>query len=176
MRGKVLYPLNRLRATHPDLYERERSKYDGRSAALLELRIPLLDVLWNDAVHLSPIHPSLLADAWRAAGLSPETWEREFFEIPVDRIDAHRCVWFASGALARDASPQGAELSLPIDDVARFDPASYRELPRPPARYLEYLRSQRERGRRPRPFAYIAHVLVAAPVDVAGLACVRHGA
>jgi hypothetical protein len=158
MRGETLYPLNLLPAEHPESYEHERRKYDGRET-LLELRIPVLDVLWNEALHLSPIHPSHLAEAWRAAGLWSPAWERAFFEIPVERIDAQRAVWFASGA-------------LPLDDVTRFDPTAYRELDEPPSTYRNYLRRYREEGRRPRPFAHLPHVLVAAPIEVAGLRAV----
>jgi hypothetical protein len=159
MRGDTLYPLNALRARHPDLYEDERRKYVGREL-LLELRIPVLDVLWNAALHLTPIHPSRLAAVWRAAGLSSPAWQREFFEIPVGHIDAKRAVWFASGA-------------LPFEDVTPFHPSRYRELTEAPAAHREYLRRCVGEGRSPRPFAYVPHVLVAAPVDVAGLALVR---
>jgi hypothetical protein len=159
MRGHTLYPLNLLATEHPDLYEDERRKYDGREE-LLELRIPVLEVLWNDALHLAPIHPRRLAAAWRAEGLSAPAWDSEFFAIPADRIDASKAVWFERGA-------------LPLDDVRPFDAGRYRELDAPPAGYREYLRDYRERGRRARPFAYVPHVLVAAPVDVAGLRLVR---
>lgn len=163
MRGDVLYPLNMLQATYPDLYEDERGKYAGRREELLELRIPVLEVLWNDALHLSPIHPSHLAAAWDEAGLSSPAWEREFFEIPVGRVEGLECVWFASGA-------------LPLDDVTRFDPNAYQELVQPPASHRQYLRRCKASGRRPRPFAYLPHVLVAAPLNVAGLALVTaHG-
>jgi len=175
MRGEVLYPLNLLQLTDPDLYEHERTKYVGREA-LLELRIPVLGVLWNDAVHLSPLHPYHLAAAWRAAGLWSPVWEREFFRIPVERIDGDRCVSFASGALsANDSRGEGVALSLPSAEVTRFDPVAYEELVQPPARYHEYLGCRQRRGRRLRPFAYIPHVLVAAAVNVAGLALVRAG-
>lgn len=160
MHGETLYPLNELREVDRDAYEGERRKYAGREE-LLDLRIPGLDVLWNDALHLAPIHPSRVSAAWRAAGLSSPAWAREFFEIPVDRIDARRAVWFGRGA-------------LPLDDVEPFDPSRYGELAEPPPAYLAYLRDYRERGRRPRPFAYLPHVLVAAPIDVAGLGVV-HG-
>jgi hypothetical protein len=165
MRGETLYPLNLLRDIHPDLFERERRKYAGRDA-LLELRIPLLDVLWNDTLHLSPLHPYHLAEAWRSVGLSSPAWERRFFRIPVEQLAGRPSVWFASGAL----TAQGA---LPGDAVTRFDPARYRELARPPARYLEYLVDERRSGHAPRPFAHLPHVLVAGPVDVAGVPLVR---
>jgi len=172
MRGEMLYPLNLLRAIHPDLYEHQRGKYAGREA-LLELRIPILEVLWNDALHLSPLHPYHLAAAWRAAGLSSPAWECGFFKIPLERIDRHRCVWFANGEVAVNDTPRTAPLALPVSEITRFDPIAYEELVQPPASYHEYLRRMQERGRRPRPFAHIPHVLVAAPIDVAGLPQVR---
>jgi hypothetical protein len=158
MRGETLYPLNALRTVHPDLYDDERRKYVGREK-LLDLRIPILDVLWNDALHLAPIHPLHLARVWRAAGLESPAWERDFFEIPVERIDAKRTVWFARGALPLDVEP--------------FEPGRYRELMQPPPAYDAYLREYQDRGRHPRPFAHLPHVLVAAPIDVAGLRLVR---
>ena len=39
--------------------------------------------------------------------------------------------------------------------------------------YEAYLRDSKERGRSPRLFAHLPHVLVSAPVDVAGLRLVR---
>jgi hypothetical protein len=159
MRGETLFPLNRLRDVDLELYEAERAKYTGREE-LLELRIPVLAVRWNDALHLAPIHPRLLAAAWLEAGLELPARAGAFFEIPVERVDAARTVWFGRGA-------------LPLDDVVPFDPAAYRELEQAPAAYVEYLRGCRERGRRARPFAYLPHVLVAAPLDVAGLRVVR---
>lgn len=159
MRGDTLYPLNDLREVDPDLHESGRQKYVGREK-LLELRIPVLDALWNDALHLVPIHPSHLARAWRAAGHASAAWERQFFEIPVERIDAHRAVWFGRGA-------------LPLDDVVPFDASRYRELTKVPPAYDAYLRDAKEQARLPRPFAYVPHVLVAEPIDVTGLRLVR---
>jgi hypothetical protein len=173
MRGETLYPLNQLRAIHPDVYEHEKGKYGGREA-VLEFRIPLLDLLWNDTLHLSPIHPRHLAAAWRSVGLWSPVWERDCFEIPVDRIAGHPCVWFASEAFWVNNSPhEDVPLSPPLDEFSPFDPSAYRQLAEPPASYHEYLRRQQERGRRPLQFPKIPHVLVAGPIDVAGLTLVR---
>src|SRR5438876_4446237 len=104
MRGETLYPLNQLRSVDPVLYEREVVKYKGREA-VLEFRIPFIGVLWNDALHLSTIHPSHLAAAWRAVGLWTPIWERLFFQIPLDRVAVHQCVWFASESFWVNNSP-----------------------------------------------------------------------
>ncbi len=173
MRGDVLYPLSVLHKKFPDLYEHERAKYAGREI-LLELWIPILQVLWTEALHLSPLHPYHLAAAWRAQELTSTTWDREFFEIPVERIDASRSVWFSSGVLiGNEVERERGRPSIPVDQVTRFDPSVYRGMERPPTRYLEYLQDQREHSRRPRPFAHVPHVLVAASVDVANVDVVR---
>jgi hypothetical protein len=72
-----------------------------------------------------------------------------------------------------DGPDERGRLSLPGADVSWFDAARYRELEAPPARQLEHLRERRERGGRVRPFAFVPHVLVGAPLDVAGLELVR---
>jgi hypothetical protein len=169
MRGTTLFPLNELERRHPDLYRRARAKYAGREA-LLEYRIPILDVLWNDALHLAPIHPARLAAAWSAKGLTSPAWDQDFFQVPVHRIAGRPSVWFAHeayGSLA-DADP-----GLPGEDFSLFDPDRYAELAEPPSAYLDHLRSRKETGRAPRPFAFVPHVLVAGAIDVGGVALVR---
>jgi hypothetical protein len=173
MRGASLYPLNVLRTRHADLYERERRKYVGRED-LLRLTIPLLDVLWTDVVHLAPIHPWRLADAWRKAGLWSEVWEGRFFQIPVERIVGLRCIWFSSGALSpRERSSGIRQLEADGGELSWFRPAEYDELDQVPQRYETYLRECSRDARRARPFAHIPHVLVEGAIDVAGVPLVE---
>ena len=164
LRDETLYPLNDLQALHPDLYALEAAKYEGREL-VRELRIPLLEVTWNDAVHLAPIHPYHLAASWGAAGLSSRMWEREFLAIPVGRIDARLAVWFA---YSTDVVSPLAE-----DEFIPFDADAYEELTKAPAAYAAYMHRLRESGRPGRHFGYVPHVLVAGPIDVSGLTCVR---
>jgi hypothetical protein len=164
MRGATLYPLNVLRTAHPDLYEQERAKYAGRET-LLDVRIPLVGVRWSDALHLSPIHPYRLAEAWRAAGFSWPDGKAEFLRIPIERLGPAPAVWFGSGALSEAGSLPGA-------DVALFDEGRYAELVELPPAHCAYLRGLPDDAV-PRPFAYVPHVLVAGPVDVEGVAVVR---
>ena len=173
LRGQTLYPLGLLRNVHRDLYEVELAKYAGREV-LLDLRIPLLEVRWNDVLHLCPLHPSRLGRAWRAAGIDSAAWEHDFYRIPVDALAGLPAVWFATGAVSLPDGPdEQGRLSLPSDDVSWFDAARYRELDAPPVRHLEHLRERREQGAGARPFAYVPHVLVGAPLDVGGHELVR---
>jgi hypothetical protein len=173
LRGETLYPLNQLESLDPALYERERGKYKGREA-VLEFRIPAIDLLWNDTLHLSIIHPYHLAAAWREVGLWTPIWERPFFQIPLERVAGYQCIWFASESFWVNNSPdEDVPLAPPLEEFKPFDPIAYEELREAPASYYDYLRRQLERGRRPLQFPKIPHVLVPGPVEVAGLALVR---
>jgi hypothetical protein len=173
MRGETLYPLNRLKSIDPVLYERGRAKYKGREA-VLEFRIPLIDVLWNDTLHLSTIHPYHLAAAWREVGLWTPFWERAFFRIPMDRIAAHQCVWFASESFWVNNSPaEHVPLAPPPEEFTLFDPTAFEEAGEAPASYYGYLRRQQRRGRPPLQFPKIPHVLVPGSIETAGLMLVR---
>ena len=68
-RGTSLLPLNALRRTHPDVYERERVKWNGRES-VLEWQVPHLGVPWADTVNLSSIDPVHLISARRRLGVS----------------------------------------------------------------------------------------------------------
>ena len=79
MQGNVLFPLNMLKETHPDVYAEEASKYATRDG-LMQQTLPILNCLWNDVLHLSAVHPSVFKDALAEAG-SPKSFNLEFFEI-----------------------------------------------------------------------------------------------
>jgi len=78
--GSILYPLNQLKHIHLDVAINQFMKYHGRQA-LLKLRIPRLNCLWNDVLHFSPVHPAKIKAAMEEAGLKigPHKWK--FFEI-----------------------------------------------------------------------------------------------
>jgi hypothetical protein len=128
MVGTTLYPLNTLKTLHPDLYARQVAKYAGREA-VLAFRIPYLDVLWNDTVHTSVIHPAYLTAAWEAVGVGRPFRERaQFFKIPLDRLAPHRCVSFRSEAYwINNSSNEDAPLVAPIEEFSLFDPLTYHE-------------------------------------------------
>ena len=155
--GDVLVPLHRLAELDATAHAAELAKYDGRET-LLELRLPG-GLLWNDVLHCAPLHPHLLFAARLAHGLA-ETERRTFFEIPLDRVASHPVFW-----LTQD---DDGELQF-----EPFDPTRYRPLDRVPEAHLSHLRERAGTGRPARPFAFVPHVLVAGPIEVAGLRTVR---
>jgi hypothetical protein len=57
----------------------------------------------------------------------------------------------------------------PADEFEPFDPARYEPLDAPTPAHLDYLKRMEDRGKPPLMFVHIPHVLVAGPVDVAGV-------
>lgn len=65
--GEVLYPLNVLRTHLPEIYDAQVKKYSGREGVMAH-KVPILECLWNDVLHFSPVHPSKIRDAIADAG------------------------------------------------------------------------------------------------------------
>jgi hypothetical protein len=158
-RGTTLYPLNLLQDVYPDAYAAQRAKYHGREG-LMEYRIPLLDVRWNDVIFCAPLHPYHVYAALLEAGGRPDpalTW----FQIPLERLRQKRVAYLTYVATG---------MNNPADtDVEVFTPATYRELTHLPARTGAYYRAEIGAGRRPLLFHGVPHVLVEGTLDVADL-------
>lgn len=108
MIGTSLLPLNELRTRHPDIYESEIAKYNDRSG-LPQTHIPLLNCLWNNVIHCSPIHPHLLYRAWRDAGKAHPS-EAGFYRIPIERVANLPVVTMRGHTFTRLDSKRYAEL------------------------------------------------------------------
>jgi hypothetical protein len=168
LRGTTIEPLSALRAAHPDLHAAAAAKYAGARVRNLAIRVPILDVMWDDLVHLLPLHPGRVYRAQRAAGLEPAP--QTFFRIPVGRLPPEKTLWFRFGTVL------GLEEQLgqpPDDEFAPFDAEAYRELAEVPGRAAAYYRAAVAAGLRPSPFRFIPQVLVAAPIEVAGVEMVE---
>jgi hypothetical protein len=176
MVGEVIYPLNELSRVNRRLYERQHAKYQGREA-VLEFRIPGVDVLFNDTVHCACLHPYHLFAAREALGMdpprrpAPPAWSTGLaFEIPLERIVVHPVVWYSWQTMWINGAPnEDVPLTPPTDEFEPFDPDFYRPLNAAPPAHVDYLREQRARGEKSLMFVHIPHILVAGPIDVSGL-------
>jgi len=170
-RGEVLYPLDSLRSAYPDIYLRERVKYEGRES-VLEYKVPFLDVTWGATVNLSALDPCLLVKARRRLGVPfSNLLLRRVLRIPVQRIAHLRAVRYDSATHWINSSPGDPSVPLvpPSHEFVRFDAASHEEVTAVPALHLDYLRPLAARGERALGFVFVPHVLVASPIDVSGL-------
>lgn len=162
MVGSVLYPLNELRERDPETWARQRAKYEGREQ-VLDMPVPLLDCLWNDVLHLSPVHPRELVASLEAAGFRPEG--RRFLEVDAGRLDPERTVVFRNST--------DREHRYDPDQWAWFQPALVAELAVLRDQTRDYFVECAREGWRPLLFAYVPHVLFRGSLDVSGVPVVE---
>ena len=155
MVGTVLYPLNALKDREPEAWRREVAKYEGREQ-VLEKPIPPLGCLWNDALHFSTVHPSLVVAELKAVGLEP--LRRRFFELDAELLDPERTVIFLNRRSEADESQW-----LPFDP-ARL--AGLTDLTEPTRRYY---RECAALGKRPLLYGYLPHVLFRGELETRSL-------
>lgn len=170
MRGTTLYPLNGLRERFPDLYVRERKKFDGRES-VLEYVVPGLGVPWADTVNLSALDPRHLVSARRRLGVPlSRLLERRVARIPVERFSGIPAVVYNSASHWINSSPaEDVPLTPPDEEFSIFDASTYAELSNVPQLHLDYLKRQMDRREPALGFVFIRHVLVAGPIDLSGI-------
>jgi hypothetical protein len=153
MVGTILYPLNMLRDTQPEVYEEYSKKYEGREL-VQETEIPGLGK-WNDVIHLSPIAPSEVRQALREAGSSVSSSWKVFC------IDAKLLDW--SGLIIHiESGPVGGKevVNLP------FTKENYAQYCHLPARTKRYYRRCVEEGKQILMYGFAPHVLYGGTIDV----------
>jgi hypothetical protein len=147
--GETLYPLSRLAKLHPAIAEEHARKYAGREK-LMQVRLPILDCLWNEVLHLAPLHPSVTKAALLASGFQVNP--RRFFVIPPGQLDPKLAVYFK-----HSKDTQGRYDFLAADFV-RFEPESYRELAAVPDEQFRYFEHMKAAGEKPLLWARTPHV------------------
>lgn len=158
MVGSVLYPLNELRIRDRAAFERARAKYVGREQ-VMELRVPMLDCLWNDVLHLSPVYPGEIVEALEAVGFTPE--RRQFLEIDASQLDPSRTVLFLNSTDREHRFDEG--------QWTRFDPHALTDHARLPQATRDYYAACASDSTRPFLFAHVPHVLFRGSLDVGRL-------
>ncbi len=92
MQGSILYPLNMLAQKMPEIYAQNISKYIGREH-ITKQRIPILNCLWNDVLHLSPVHPKDIKNALLEIGYKAEFTINSYEITPEDLIKENTIVY-----------------------------------------------------------------------------------
>jgi len=163
MHGSVLYPLNELKKTLPAVYQIQSKKYEGREW-LFEKRISILNCLWNDVLHFSPIHPQIILDTWRKEGLykDSETGEKEIsaFKVPSELISDTSTVCFQSFNF--DISSYDPKR----DKFWAYESASYREQVEVHTDQIKIWVSDQANGRRLFWFSHTMHILAKQALDI----------
>jgi hypothetical protein len=157
MRGEVLFPLNTLKETEPDLYEREVAKYVGREQ-IMQDRLPILNCLWNDVLHFSAVHPSLVKEALFESGRT-KPFDLEFYEIDPHLLDPENTIVYLYKNNKR-------EDKLKEDNFAKFNPDDMAQYSAMPIETKDYYKEMYTQGKNPLLFHKIPHILFRGSLDV----------
>ena len=162
LKGHILYPLNQLKNVYPHLYVTQVAKYRKREA-VMQARIPLLNCLWNDVLHFSPVHPSKVQWALGQAGFPPK--KRRYFEIdPFEKgLNATNAVIFLHERIKLN------KFQLQEEDFRAFNPEALNELREIPETTQLYYRKMFEQGKRPLVYLYVPHILYRGILDLSGV-------
>jgi len=159
LKGHILYPLNQLKRIYPSLYVTKAAHYQNREA-VMQVRLPLLDCLWNDVLHFSPVHPSKVQEALAEAGFVRKL--RRYYEVdPLAKgFSATNTVIFLHQRVRLE------NFQLEEEDFRRFTLAELSSLGEIPKATLTYYREMFEQEKRPLVYLYVPHILYQGSLDV----------
>lgn len=158
MSGTILYPLNVLKETQPEIYTEHVKKYVGRESILSAI-IPPLHCLWNDVLHLTAVSPVETKANLVKAGF--EYKEEYFYKIPVEMIVVEHAVAFTN---TKGEMRKVAELDYEPFDVKRMS-----EYQKVPEATLKYYMQKKNEGLHPVIYQFVPHVLYKGNIDTRGL-------
>jgi hypothetical protein len=159
--GKTLYPLNQLADIHPEIAASHAKKYEGREQ-LMTQTIPLLNCLWNSALHLSPIHPSKVKSAYVEAG--GKWYPFSYYCIPEQLLDSDK-------AVVHTVYPKTTHDMSATEGTTKWLKDVYiDDLREVPTATRDYYESTFTAGNLPLVFAYTPHVLYQGAISIEDLA------
>lgn len=154
MAGTILYPLNILKQTHPDIYSEQVKKYEGRER-LLTTEIPPLHCLWNDVLHFTAVSPSTLKANLAKADI--ELASVGWFKVPVSLIQGENSITFTYRR-DEDVVPN-------FKEYQPFDPNKMETYRTVPEATIEYYKQKKAEGVRPLLFHLVPHILYKGPIE-----------
>lgn len=156
MIGDVLYPLNQLKDLHPNVYAEQIKKYEGREF-VMEQQVPILNCLWNDALHFSAVHPQKIADELEKLGQS--LLGKKFYIIHPEKLEKEKAVVY----LYKHKSKKDKLLPENWTEFRIEDIDNYTELPE---KTIEYYKDQLGQGKKPLLWAWVPHIMYQGTLDV----------
>lgn len=160
MQGNILFPLNTLKEIHPDIYEKQAGKYDGREQVMNQ-QIPILDCLWNDVLHFSAVHPSLIREALIAAGRTNPI-RMEVFEIDPHMLDPENTIVY----LYQHTNPED---KFKPENLAKYNPEYLEKYSILPEETKEYYKEMVSQDKHPLLFHRVPHILYKGNLDISTL-------
>ena len=170
-RGAKIYSLNKLRSIHPQEYKRQIEKYSYRKD-LMDAYLPVVDCLWNDVIHLSPIDIGkafqIVLDTYESCGLDTTDIRkrydgRAYFKIDTKELDLENIFIF----LNRNRAKYKYDFKAVEEQFMTFEKGKNCLYGKVPERHIEYLKQcANKRDYSPLLFKFIPHILYKDDIDI----------
>ena len=147
LQGQYLMPLNQLKKNHPEIYQEHLKKYEGRES-LLKFKIPKLNCLWNDVIHLTAVQPKKLDEAFREAEADLK-W-RKWFKVNPELLEPNRTIVYLYKKRPLIADPTEF-VPFKVNDLSKYSHIGEKT--------RDYFKEEVSKGRRPLMFHLVPHVL-----------------
>ena len=158
----MLYPLNQLKKVHPDLFEKEASKYHGREF-ILQQKLPKLQCLWNDVLHFSAVHPLEVKQALIKAGSSDFT--RQFYQVNPSLLETERTVVYLY-------KYEDSETEINEKNMMPYDPNNIEVFSKLPDETRAYYEEEISMGNDPLLYHLVPHILYKGSLNTSDLAVI----
>ena len=117
---------------------------------------------WNDVLHFTAVHPSVLFNNLQKVGFDAKelVWQRSF-KVPITLFNSENtiaCLYKHNVRLVPDAR-----------DFQLFDPSKMSDYAAIPQETIEYYEEQFKLNKRPLFFHYMPHILFNGTVDISRL-------
>ena len=155
--GKYIMPLNELRKVYPKVYDEEIKKYEGRES-LLKIKIPILNCLWNDVLHMTAVHPDKVKLALKDSGYLMK--KSEWFKINPNLLDEENMiVYLYKSRLFNSKSSEFVPLRT--NDLQKYSSIG--------TKTKEDFREEISHGRKPLLFHFVPHILYKGKIKISDL-------
>lgn len=156
-KGKYLYPLNELKSKYPKSYNQQAKKYSYRKY-LMKYRLPILNCLWNDVIHLSPVHPRKVKKALKETGNT--LGKIKYFKINPKILDPNKTIiWLYK-------SPGNKKDYMDTKNFVIFNPKLISKLNDIPNKTIKYYKQCAKENKKPLRFLFVPHIFYKDKIDI----------
>lgn len=160
LQGNILYPLNTLKDMHPDIYQEHYAKYLGRED-LTNRKIPILNCLWNDVLHFSPVHPKEIKKALIEAGRTAD-FEMTCYEIDPRVLDLGNTIAYVYNPENKINNPNpNSFLAFDVTQLVKYSVM--------PEKNKQYYKQMISEGKKPLLYPWVTHILYKGSLDISSL-------
>ena len=160
MQGEIFYPLNELKDKYPESYNREIEKYKDRKS-VLKTKIPILDCLWNDVLHLTCVNPKEIMRNLKKAGFYYPP--KSFYKVNPSTLEEDKTIIYLYKYGKADKE------YLTEKDFKRYNPDlldKYTIFPKATKKYYQEMSIE---DKNPLLFVWIPHILYRGNINIGKL-------